>query len=112
MSSRGWSERGAFTLAGVLLAGAILAACALAVAGPLARGLQDAGASSPGSRAVYLAQERAEELKAVPWAELVSEPRAEVPGFPGFYREVRVSEAGPPPKTPLRRALQILEVNF
>jgi hypothetical protein len=44
---------------------------------------------------VYLALERAEELKGVPWAGLASEPRAEVPGFPGYFREVRVSEVGP-----------------
>lgn len=95
MSSRGWSERGAFSMAGVLLAAVVLAACALAVAEPLARGLQDAGASFSASRAAYLAQEEAERLKGVPWAELLSEPRAEVPGFPGYFREVRVSDAGP-----------------
>lgn len=82
-------------MAGVLVATAVLAACALVMAGPLTRGLQDVRASSSGSRAVYLAQEEAERLKGVPWAEVAPEPRAEVPGFPGFYREVRVSEAGP-----------------
>jgi len=88
------SEAGAFSLAGVLVAVAILAACALAAAGPLSRGLQDVGSSSAGSRAVYLALEECERLKAVPWTDLASFPRAEVPGFPGYFREVRVSDAG------------------
>ncbi|MDI7249975.1 MAG: hypothetical protein QME93_07895 [Bacillota bacterium] len=88
------TEAGAFSLAGVLLAAALLAACALAAAGPLSRGLQDAGSSGMASRAVYLAQEEAERLKDVPWAALSSSPRVEVPGFPGFFREVKVSDAG------------------
>lgn len=96
MSSRALrSEAGAFSLAGVLVAAAILAACALAAAGPLSRGLQDMGSSSSASRAVYLALEECEGLKAMPWGELASSPRAEVPGFLGYFREVRVSDAGP-----------------
>ena len=95
MSSRALrTEAGAFSLAGVLIAAALLAACALAAAGPLSRGLQDVGGSSLASRAVYLAQEECERLKAVRWGELASSPRAEVSGFPEFLREVRVSDAG------------------
>lgn len=95
MFSLACNEKGAFTLVGVLIAVALLGACLLAMAGPLSRGLADVGGSTQASRAVYLALEEAERLKAEPWEELTSIPRGEVPGFPGFYREVRVSSAGP-----------------
>ena len=95
MSSRALkNEAGAFSLAGVLIAAALLAACALAAAGPLSRGFQDVGSLSSASRAVYLALEECEKLKAVPWEELASAPRMEVPGFPGYFREVRVEVTG------------------
>jgi Tfp pilus assembly protein PilV len=87
-------ERG-FTLASVVIAAAVLAVAAFILGGLIARSLQDQQASEEGFRAVFLAQEKAEELKSLPFDQVASEPEADVPGCPGFRQSVTVEELNP-----------------
>ncbi|NHM28138.1 hypothetical protein G7K71_14345 [Desulfofundulus sp. TPOSR] len=87
-------ERG-FTLASVVIAAAVLAVAAFLLGGLIVRSLQDQQASEEGFRAVFLAQEKAEELKSLPFDQVASEPEADVPGCPGFRRSVTVEELNP-----------------
>jgi len=95
LSARRLPSRKGFGFAEVLVATALLAACAMVAGGLLAKAVQNRAVSEPGVVAVRLAVEKAEELKAVPWKELASEPEGPVPGMEEFRREVRVREAGP-----------------
>lgn len=72
------------------MAAAVLAAAAAVLCGALVRPLQDQVDAGRAFRAAFLAQEKAEELKAVPWDQLAAEPEADVPGYPGFRRSVAV----------------------
>ncbi|MGB9801387.1 MAG: type IV pilus modification PilV family protein, partial [Arcobacter sp.] len=45
--------------------------------------------------AVFLAQEKAEELKTIPWNQLISEPETEISGYPGFNRRVDIQNPAP-----------------
>ncbi len=92
--SRFFDERGT-TLASVVAAAAVLAVAAFLLGGLMVRSLQDQQASGEGFRAVFLAQEKAEELKSLPFDQVASEPEADVPGCPGFRRSVLVEEVNP-----------------
>ncbi|MGB9887076.1 MAG: hypothetical protein ACPLRW_08770 [Moorellales bacterium] len=83
-----------FALASVVLAAAFLALAALLVGGLVVRSAQDERASEDGFRAVLLAQEKAEELESLSFADLAPEPEEEVPGWPGFRRSVSVEDLG------------------
>jgi len=82
-------EKG-FSFVEVLVAAAALAVAAAVLCGALIRPLQDQMDAERAFRAAFLAQEKAEELKAVPWDQLAGEPEGEVPGYPGFRRSVSV----------------------
>lgn len=79
-----------FSFAEVIAAAAILVVAAAILCGALVRPLQDQMDADKAFRAAFLAQEKAEELKAEPWDQLAAEPEAEVPGYPDFKRSVAV----------------------
>lgn len=87
--------QGGFAMMSVVIAAAVLAVAAFLLGGLLIRSHQDQQASENGSRAIFLAQEKAEELKSLSFDQVTSEPEADVPGWPGFKRSVLVEEINP-----------------
>lgn len=85
--TRVFGEKG-FSFAEVLVAAAILVVVAAALCGALIRPLQDQLDAERAFRAAFLAQEKAEELKAMPWDKLTAEPETGIPNYPGFRRSV------------------------
>lgn len=79
-----------YAMAEVVVAAAILMVAALLVGGLLVQTTRDEASAAKGMQAVYLAQEKAEEIKGTPFAEVKSEPWEDVPGFSGFRRRVDV----------------------
>jgi Tfp pilus assembly protein PilV len=84
-----------FALAWVVVAAAALGVAAFLLGGLLVRSLHDQRASEDAFLAVLLAQEKAEEIKSLPFDQVAPEPEAEVPGCPGFRRSVAVDQVDP-----------------
>lgn len=76
----------------VLLAVAVMGLAFLPVLGLLFAGLDGNAAARHLSTATFLAQEEIESLRNMPFAEITSRGRAEVDGFPGYWRRVEVAE--------------------
>lgn len=90
-----------FTLVEVLLALAIIG---IVVVPLTALFVENAGSGAEAYsylRAAYLAQARIEELRALPFSGVVSEPAVAIPGAPGYLRQVAVTEQ----RTPMEIAL-------
>lgn len=89
-----FDERG-FTLVSVVAAVAVLAVAVFLLGGLMVCSLQDQQGSENGFQAVFLAQEKVEELKSVPFNQVISEPETDVPGYPGFRQTVTVEDLNP-----------------
>ncbi len=74
----------------VLLAVAVMGLAFLPALGLLFAGLDGNAAARHLSTATFLAQEEIESLRNMPFAEITSRGRAEVDGFPGYWRRVEV----------------------
>ncbi|MGB9849141.1 MAG: hypothetical protein ACPLSY_04865 [Moorellaceae bacterium] len=81
-----------FTIIAFLILAAVLAVAALIVGGMMAGVIREQRVVGDGFRAAYLAQEKVEQLKPVPFDQIASEPEADVPGYPGFKRSVMVEQ--------------------
>lgn len=79
-----------FLLLEVIVATAILAVAALLLGGALIHSVQNQADAERASTAVFLAQEKAETLKSVPWNQLADEVETEVSGYPQYRRYVSV----------------------
>lgn len=84
------NEKKGLTLLEILISTAALIIAAVALADTMSLLLKQQANAEKAAYAVFLAQEKGEELKAVPWENLVSQPEAEVPDCPGFSRTVEV----------------------
>lgn len=84
--------QGGFAFISVVAAAAILAVAAFLLGGLMVRSLQDQRSSEKGSQAVLLAQEKAEDLKSLPFDQVKPEPEGEVSGYPGFKCSVDVED--------------------
>lgn len=69
---------------------AVLIAAAVVLADTMSLLLKQQVNAEKAAYAVFLVQEKGEELKTVPWENLVSQPEAEVPGCPEFSCSVEV----------------------
>lgn len=79
-----------FSFIEVLVATAMLIIATAILAGSLTYPLQNQFNAENAFRAVFLAQEKAEELKATSWNQLVSEPETEITGYQHFKRSVNI----------------------
>lgn len=87
-----------FSFLEVLTAAAVLIIAAAVVSSALIYLLRNQVDAERAFYAVFLAQEKAEELKAVPWDQLASEPETEISDYPGFRRKVDVKNTAPQTK--------------
>lgn len=78
------------TLLEILVSAAVLITAAVILTDTMSFLLKQQVNAEKAAYAVFLAQEKGEELKAVPWENLVSQPEAEISGCPGFSRSVEV----------------------
>jgi len=83
-------DKKGFSLIEVLVAAAVLIIATAVLGRALIYPLKDQFNAENAFRAVFLAQGKAEELKAIPWDQLTAEPEAEIPDYPGFKYSVNV----------------------
>ena len=85
------SERKGFSLLEVLLAIVLFSTGFVIVLQVISVGLFAGGQNEYEITALYLAQEKVEELRNAPFASIIPEAKAVVSGFPAFSRAVAVS---------------------
>lgn len=86
-----WLQRkDGFSFIDVLVATAVLVVSVSILGSALIQPLHNQQDANKALCSAFLAQEKAEELKSVPWDQLVSETEADVPGYPGFKRSVEI----------------------